>query len=82
MINVKQTRPSWCFLQDIRGVGFPVASQLPNNFIMMVINHEVLLYHDHRDDEIVDDDHDFHGNEEREYDDHNDDEHDGLGLQR
>ena len=37
------------------------------------------MYHD---DEIVDDNHDFHGDEEREYDDHNDDEHDGLGLQR
>ena len=34
---------------------------------MMVINHEVLLYHDHRDDEIVDDDHDFHGDDGREY---------------
>ena len=66
-INVKQTRPSWCFLQDIRGVGFPVASQLPKTFIMMVINHEVLLYHDHRDDEIVDDDHDFHGDDGHEY---------------
>ena len=67
MIKVKQTRPSWCFLQDIRGVGFPVASQLPKKHFIVVINHGVLLYHDHHDDEIVDDDHDFHGDDGREY---------------
>ena len=62
MLNVKQTRPSWCFLQDIRGVGFPVASQLK----------QVFHFHDdvkagdieHDDGEVGDGEHgDGHGDD-------------------
>ena len=54
IINVKQTRPSWCFLQDIRGVGFPVASQLPQMLHYLDDDHDGHDGHDRNHDDHED----------------------------
>ena len=63
-----QTRPSWCFLQDIRGVGFPVASQLPQMFHYLDDGHD----HQNRNHDDHDRNHDDHDVMQNDYDEHDD----------